>query len=58
MVPENVGNLSLFAIHPQDFLDDRIGITAPKPSPSELPAIDNITHQIQVAAFVVVQERQ
>ena len=58
MVPKNVGDLSLFAIHPQDFLDDRIGIAAPKPSPSELPAIDDVTHQIQVAAFVVVQERQ
>jgi hypothetical protein len=58
VVPEDIGDLRLFAVHPQDFLDHRVGLGAPKPSPTQLPAVDDVPHQVKVPALVIVQERQ
>lgn len=58
MIAEDVGDSGLLPVHPEDLLDDRVGLGAPEPPPAEFPAVDDVAHEVKMAALVVVQERQ
>jgi hypothetical protein len=54
MIAEYIGDPGLFPVHPQDFLDHRVGFTAPKPSPSQFPSVDDVPDKVQVPTLMVV----
>ena len=60
VVAEEIGHPGFLPVHAEDFLDDRVGVGVPEPAALQLPAVDDVAHQIQVTAlgFVKKVEKQ
>ena len=58
MVPGDVDDLGVFAAFAKQFLDEDIVVVLPVPLGLQLPAVEEIADEIEVAALVVAQEIQ
>ena len=50
VIPAQEGHARLFAVLSQQFLDEDIVLVGPVPLPAQLPAVDEITHDVKMVA--------
>jgi len=58
MIARDIDDLRLLAALAQQFLDQRVVIIPPKPAEPQLPAVDQIAHDIEILAIHHLQEIQ
>lgn len=56
VIARDVGDACLLAILSKEFLDEKIVVVGPVPSARELPPIDEIADDVEVAALIVAEE--
>jgi hypothetical protein len=56
VVAVDVDDAGLLAVLAEDFLDQRVGRLVPLPVPAQLPAVNDVADEVEVARLVLAQE--
>lgn len=56
MIPIDISDLGFLPVHSKEFLDHRVGIGVPEPATLQLPAVNDVADEIEMAALRLVKE--